>query len=101
MGQIEYMLEEIRKQMNSRFDGVEKKLDRMITVKDVMDGDELLDNQDLCLLLGITKRTLATYRQKKLIPYYQGDRKTYYRASEVKEFLKRKGEQSGQGKPFK
>ena len=37
----------------------------MITVKDVMDGDELLDNQDLCLLLGITKRTLATYRQKK------------------------------------
>jgi hypothetical protein len=90
MGQIEYMLEELQKQIHSRFDGVEKKLERMIKVKDVMGGDELLDNQDLCLLLGITKRSLARYRQKKMIPYYQGDRKTYYKASEVKEFLKRK-----------
>jgi hypothetical protein len=93
MGQVEYMLEELQKQINSRFDGVEKKLDRMMRVKDAMDGDELLDNQDICLLLGITKRTLATYRQKNMIPYYRADRKTYYRASEVKEFLKRKGKQ--------
>ena len=98
MGQIEYMLEEIRKLINTRFDGVEKKLDRMIKVKDVMDGDELLDNQDLCLLLGITKRSLARYRQKKMIPYYQGDRKTYYKASEVRDFLKKRGIQPEQGK---
>jgi DNA-binding transcriptional MerR regulator len=93
MGQVEYMLEELQKLINSRFDRVEKKLDRMVKVKDVMDGDELLDNQDLCLLLGITKRSLATYRQKKMIPYYRADRKTYYRASDVKDFLKRKGKQ--------
>jgi DNA-binding transcriptional MerR regulator len=93
MGQVEYMLEELQKLVNSRFDRVEKKLDRMIRVKDVMDGDELLDNQDICLLLGITKRTLASYRQRKMIPYYQVDRKTYYRSSDVKDFLKRKGKQ--------
>jgi len=98
MGQIEYMLEELQKQINRRFDGVEKKLDRMMQVKDAMDGDKLLDNQDLCLLLGITKRSLARYRQKKMIPYYQGDRKTYYKASEVRDFLKKKGIQSEQGK---
>jgi hypothetical protein len=34
---------------------------------------------------------LARYRQKKLIRYYQIDRKTYYKASEVQEFLKTKG----------
>ena len=98
MGQIEYMLEELQKQINTRFDGVEKKLDRMMQVKDAMDGDKLLDNQDLCLLLGITKRSLARYRQKKIIPYYQGDRKTYYKASEVRDFLKKKGIQPVQGK---
>ena len=98
MGQIEYMLEEIRKLINTRFDGVEKKLDRMIKVKDVMDGDELLDNQDLCLLLEITKCSLVRYRQKKMIPYYQGDRKTYYKASEVRDFLKKRGIRPEQGK---
>ena len=92
MKQIEDQLEELQRLINSRFDGIENKLDRMIRVKDAMDGDKLLDNQDLCLLLGITKRSLARYRQKKLIPYYQGDRKTYYKASDVKDFLKKKGD---------
>lgn len=56
-----------------------------------LDGDELLDSQDLCLLLKITKRSLAEYRKKKLIPYYKIDRKTYYKASEIQSFLKKKG----------
>ena len=56
-----------------------------------LDGDKLLDNQDMCELLGITKRTLARYRQKKLVTYYMIDGRTYYKSSEVKEFLNRKG----------
>jgi hypothetical protein len=92
----EKMLEKLQEHINSRFDRIENKLDRMINVKDVMGGDELLDNQDLCLLLGITKRSLARYRQKKLIPYYQGERKTYYKASEVREFLKKNEKQTEQ-----
>jgi hypothetical protein len=92
MKQIEEILEELRKLIVSRFDEIEKKLDKSIKVKMVMDGDNLLeDNQDLCLLLGVTKRSVARYRQKKLIRYYQIDRKTYYKASEIQEFLKTKG----------
>jgi len=91
MTHIETILDELRKLIISRFDEVEKKLDRLSNIKDAMDGDKLLDNQDLCLLLGITKRSLARYRQKKLIRYYQIDRKTYYKASEVQEFLKIRG----------
>ena len=91
MGHIERFLEELRKLMLSRFDEIDKKLDRLNKVKDVMDGDQLLDNHDLCMLLNITKRTLARYRQKKLIRYYQIDRKTYYKASEVQEFLRTRG----------
>jgi hypothetical protein len=91
MKHIEDILEELQKLIIFRFDGIEKKMDRLMRIKDAMDGDKLLDNQYLCLLLGITKRSLARYRQKKLIRYYQIDRKTYYKASEVQEFLKTKG----------
>ena len=91
MTSIEKALEELRKLIVVRFDGIDKKLDRLSNIKDAMEGDQLLDNQDLCLMLGITKRSLARYRQKKLIRYYQIDRKTYYKASEVQEFLKTRG----------
>ena len=93
MAYIEKMMEELRNLMISRFDELDKKLDRLSKIKDVMDGDQLLDNHDLCLLLNITKRSLARYRQKKLIRYYQIDRKTYYKASEVQEFLKTRGKE--------
>lgn len=75
----------------SRFDKIDRKLERMTKIKDSMDGDKLLDNQDMCELLGVTKRTLARYRQKKLVSYYMIDGKTYYKASEIQDFLKRKG----------
>ncbi len=41
----------------------------MNMLKQCLDGDTLLDNQDICELLCVTKRTLALYRQKKLISY--------------------------------
>ncbi len=56
-------------QIMERFDKIERTLERMNKLKDCLDGDTLLDNYDLCQLLGITKRTLARYRQKKLVTY--------------------------------
>lgn len=73
------------------FERIEKKLDRMNRLKDCFDGDELLDNVDLCKLLNVTDRTLARYRSKKLIKYYIIDRRIYYRSSEVREFMKAQG----------
>ena len=82
-------------QIMERFDKIEDKLGRMnrqtSALEGFLDGDKLLDNQDMCELLGITKRTLARYRQKKLVTYYMIDGRTYYKSSEVKEFLNRKG----------
>lgn len=45
----------------------------------------------MCQLLKVSKRTLAGYRQKKLIRYYILDGKAYYKASEIQDFLKKKG----------
>ena len=66
-----------------RFDKIEKMLERQNKMKECLDGDTLLDNYDLSKLLGVTHRTLARYRQKKLI--------RYYKASEVKDFFEQKG----------
>ncbi len=74
-----------------RFEKLERAFERMNRLKDCLDGDTLLDNYDLCRLLGVTKRTLARYRQKKLIRYYMIDGRTYYKASEIQEFLQIKG----------
>lgn len=75
------------------FDRIEKKLDRMGRVKDFMNGDELLDNYDIARLLNVSLRTVARYREKGLIRYYQTDDngKNFYRSSEIQEFLLKRG----------
>lgn len=78
-------------QIMERFDRIDRTLERMNKLKECLEGDTLLDNYDLCQLLGVTKRTLARYRQKKYVTYYMIDGRTYYKASEVEAFLKRKG----------
>ena len=78
-------------QLMERFDKIEKMLERQNKMKEWLDCDTLLDNYDLSKLLGVTHRTLARYRQKKLIRYYMIDGRTYYKASEINDFLKMKG----------
>ena len=84
---------EMLKKIMERFDRIDEKLQVKKQEVHPLDGDRLIDNQDMCLLLGITKRTLARYRQKKLIRYYTIRGKVWYKASEVAEFLKKKGKQ--------
>jgi DNA-binding transcriptional regulator YhcF (GntR family) len=76
-------------QILEKLEVIIRKLNRMIRVKEAMNGDKLLDNHDLCMLLGVTKRTLQRYRQLEKITYYKIDGKTYYKASEIQEFLKK------------
>lgn len=74
-----------------RLDRLMAGLDSLNKQRECFDGDTLLDNSDMCRLLNITKRTLARYRQKKLVRYYTIDRKVFYRASEIREFMKERG----------
>lgn len=64
-----------------RLDRLGANFDSLTRQRECFDGDTLLDNSDMCRLLNITKRTLARYRQKKLVRYYTIDRKVFYRAS--------------------
>ncbi len=60
-------------------------------VKEVMyvDGERLLDNQDLCQLLQTSKQSLQRYRSSGMLRYRKLRHKTYYTESDVQEFLKK------------
>jgi len=50
--------------------------------------DDWLDNQDVCLLLNISPRTLQSYRDMGKIGFSQINYKIYYKASDIEKFLK-------------
>lgn len=52
------------------------------------EDDNLLDNQDLCLLFKVSIKTLQRYRAMGVLPYFIISGKVYYRASDVREFIK-------------
>jgi predicted site-specific integrase-resolvase len=52
-----------------------------------IDGERLYDNQDLCLLFNICRRTLQRYRTQGWLPYKRIDQKAYYTESDVKKFI--------------
>ncbi len=56
--------------------------------------EKWLDNQEVCLMMNITKRTLQTYKDKGLLPYSRLNRKNYYKLSDVQALLKA-------GQPYK
>ena len=81
-------------------DWMQKLLDKLVEVgkdvkslqtnPEVMPGDKLSDNQDLCLLFKVSTRTLQRLRSKKLLPFMMISGKAYYRASDVREFIKKR-----------
>ena len=46
-----------------RFDMQDKKIDKVIKGRNCLDGEELLDNQDLCLVFKVSIKTLQRYGQ--------------------------------------
>ena len=50
---------------------------------------EWLDNQEVCQILGISKRTLQTYRNSGILPYSQTGHKIIYRSDDVKQVFER------------
>lgn len=83
-------LDRILRLITERFDAIDRKLDRMARNKDIMDGDELLDNEDVCRLLNIHPRTLQRYKQYKVLPYTKTRGKSHYKKSDVLLLLDRK-----------
>ncbi|MCM0347418.1 helix-turn-helix domain-containing protein [Bacteroides fragilis] len=70
-----------------------EKLFRAASIKEkkhanYLNGEKLYDNQDICLLLNVSKRTLQRYRDNGL-KYYTILHKTYYKEKDLHEFIRR------------
>jgi len=91
------------KQVMERFDCNEKML-AALSVKEVkptkyLDGERLLDNQDLCQLLQTSKRSLQRYRSSGALTYHMLWHKVYYKESDVQLFLKTYSKEFRKGEP--
>lgn len=80
--------EEWMRRIMTRFDQQDRKLDKVDKPHQTMlDGEILLDNQDLCQLLHVSKRTIQRYRNTGQLPFQRLYNKTYYKGSDIREFI--------------
>lgn len=70
-----------------RLDRQDKVLERLKKPVATLDNDALLDNQDLCQLLQVSKRTLQRYRSSHTLLYHRIGNKTLYKDSDVQNFI--------------
>lgn len=79
----------------SSLDGMKNELKALLELTEnatqkyapIFKEEKWLDNQEVCLMMNITKRTLQTYKDKGLLPYSKLNRKNYYKLSDVQTLL--------------
>ncbi len=71
-----------------RFDMLKDSLSDIEKQKNSIDGEVLLDNQDLLQMLKISSRSLQRYRSSGKLPYYTISGKLYYKLTDVHQFVR-------------
>ncbi len=72
--------------MLSRFGALVKKMDLLLEGQD-KGLQKWLDNQEVCQILSISKRTLQTYRDNGTLPYTQINHKMFYKPCDVERVI--------------
>lgn len=76
------------KRIMDRLDILDGHMDDIEKKRTSIDGEELLDNQDLLQMLKISNRSLQRYRSTGKLPYYTISGKLYYKLSDVHQFIR-------------
>jgi hypothetical protein len=71
-----------------RFDLLSEHIIELDKKRGSVDGEELLDNQDILQMLKISSRSLQRYRSSGRLPYYTISGKIYYKLSDVHQFIR-------------
>ncbi|WP_312207610.1 helix-turn-helix domain-containing protein [Epilithonimonas hominis] len=71
-----------------RFDILKEQVSNQRSQFIEVDGEQLLDNQDVLQLLKISSRSLQRYRTNKRLPYYSISGKLYYKLSDVHQLIR-------------
>ncbi|MFI3328299.1 MAG: helix-turn-helix domain-containing protein [Rikenellaceae bacterium] len=77
-------------QMMARMESLGRKMESLAERTADKGAKQWLDNQDVCVILNISKRTLQTYRDNGTIPYSQINHKMYYRPSDVENLINKR-----------
>lgn len=72
--------------MLSKFESFATRMEHLCRLYGDKEG-EWLDNQDVCMLLNISPRTLQTLRDNGTLAYSQINHKTYYKHQDVEKSL--------------
>jgi hypothetical protein len=79
--------------LSKKLSEIGKDLKAFVNTNQVFDKDEkLLDNQDLCLTLHVSPRTLQRYRTEGGLPFLKRGQKIYYKAADVRDFVYSQGD---------
>jgi excisionase family DNA binding protein len=73
--------------MMSRFQATTQKVAALRKRSGSKELKEWLDSQDVCEILGVTKRTVQTLRETGKLGFTMIAHKVYYRREDVKKFL--------------
>lgn len=74
--------------VTARFGQLAGKIEELHTRCDEERIKQYLDNQDVCVRLNISKRTLQNYRDTGKLPYTRIEKKIYYRNRDIETYLK-------------
>ena len=73
--------------MMSRFESFAQRVEQICKNNSDKSLNKWLDNQDVCEILNISKRTLQTYRDNGTLGYTQIGHKIYYRPEDIMNLL--------------
>jgi hypothetical protein len=76
------------KRIMERFDILDDELSISRKQLNAIDGEELLDNQEVLQKLKISPRSLQRYRSSGKLPYFTISGKLYYKSSDVNQFIR-------------
>ncbi|NDV97617.1 DNA-binding protein [Dysgonomonas sp. 521] len=64
-----------------------EELSKLMKARNRLNGENIYDNQDLCVMLKLSKRSLQRLRSLGLLPYLQIGQKTFYLESDVMRYI--------------
>ncbi|MDR0714351.1 MAG: helix-turn-helix domain-containing protein [Bacteroidales bacterium] len=70
-----------------KLDILESKITKKKKTRYTVNGELLYDNQDICVMMNVSKRTLQRFRSSGRLPYRRIDQKTFYLESDVRNFI--------------
>lgn len=80
--------EAFMERMLDRLESIDTKIGDLSQNHNIINGKKLLDNQDMCFLLKVDKRTLQRYRMSGNLPHIRISGKNYYLVDQVHEFIR-------------